>query len=147
MVGRHPDTLEQAAHEILGERGTDAVICSADLSEADAPQAIFDHPHERGIAVNLLVNSAGLLFDGDFTAIRVGPHARRLCRVGGLRTVGDGIDGRGAEGHRRQGIAACLAGDTVCVAGIYNSLLARGVHLVPREVTRTVAGCMARQLR
>ncbi|HKM61033.1 MAG TPA: SDR family NAD(P)-dependent oxidoreductase [Acidisphaera sp.] len=37
LVGRHRDTLEQAAHEILGERGADAIICPADLSEADAP--------------------------------------------------------------------------------------------------------------
>jgi len=78
LVGRHRDTLEQAAREILGERGTDAVICPADLSEGDAPQAIFDHLHERGITVDLLVNNAGLLFDGDFTAIALQDHLQLL---------------------------------------------------------------------
>jgi len=228
LVGRHRDTLEQAAHEILGERGADAIICPADLSEADAPQAIFDHLQERDIAVDLLVNNAGLVFEGEFAAIALRDHLQllhvnvvaltamtrlfiepmlrradgRILNVASVaafapvptvaayaaskayvlsltESMAEELKGTGvtvtalcpgftdtpmmhrsprtehlpaaivmdAESVAKQGVAACLAGDTVCVAGIYNSLLARGVHLVPREVTRTVAGYMARQLR
>ena len=80
LVGRHRDTLEQAAHEILGERGADAIICPADLSEVDAPM-MHRSPRGEHLPSVIVMDAASVA---------------------------------------HQGVAACLVGDTVCVAGIWH---------------------------
>jgi short-subunit dehydrogenase len=41
-----------------------------------------------------------------------------------------------------QGCAACLAGETICVPGLANKLIASGTPLLPRKLVRVVGGLM-----
>ncbi len=59
LTARRRDRLEALAGELTG-KGTEVRIVTADLMDPAAPQAIFDATEGSGIAVDVLVNNAGL---------------------------------------------------------------------------------------
>lgn len=66
LVARRADALEAVAGRCEGEYGIRAATLAADLSTPDAPQAIFDYCTNEKIAVDVLVNNAGIGFGGEF---------------------------------------------------------------------------------
>ena len=69
LLARSRDKLQEIARELKAEHGTNVTIVPVDLSEPNAPQAVFDTLRDAGVRIDLLVNNAGLLFEGRFDAI------------------------------------------------------------------------------
>ncbi len=59
LTARRKERLEALAAELTAN-GTDVRIVLADLTEPTAPQAIYDAIAEEGLAVEILINNAGL---------------------------------------------------------------------------------------
>jgi short-subunit dehydrogenase len=73
LVARREERLKELASELSQEHGVAATVFAADLAEREAPAAIERFAAERGIAVDWLVNNAGvagphLLDDRDWQA-------------------------------------------------------------------------------
>jgi short-subunit dehydrogenase len=68
LLARSRDKLQEIARELKAGHGTNVTIVPADLSEPNAPQAVFDTLRDAGVRIDLLVNNAGLLFEGRFDA-------------------------------------------------------------------------------
>lgn len=66
LVARSADALEELAGELRGEFQVDAQVLTADLSQPEAPQQIFDALKGRGLVVDVLVNNAGFGLHGEF---------------------------------------------------------------------------------
>jgi len=60
LVSRTRDDLEALAHALRQEFGVNSTVIPADLSDPDAPRAIHDELQGRGLAVDYLVNNAGI---------------------------------------------------------------------------------------
>lgn len=60
LVSRTRDDLEALADALRQEFGVNSTVIPADLSEPDAPRAIHDELQGRGLAVDYLVNNAGI---------------------------------------------------------------------------------------
>jgi short-subunit dehydrogenase len=67
LTARRRERLEALAAEFAGQ-GTEVRVVLADLTQADAPQAIYDATVGVGLVVDLLVNNAGLGQYGEFAA-------------------------------------------------------------------------------
>jgi short-subunit dehydrogenase len=65
LTARRRDRLEALAAELTAQ-GTEVRIVPADLTEREAPQAIFDATIGAGLAVEILINNAGLGQYGEF---------------------------------------------------------------------------------
>ena len=59
LVARRAEPMEQLANDLSEEFGVDVDIITADLSDADAPQAIYDETVARGFEIDTLINNAG----------------------------------------------------------------------------------------
>jgi uncharacterized protein len=68
LTARRKDRLEALAAELTAQ-GTEVRIVLADLTQADAPQAIFNAT--AGLPVEILVNNAGLGQYGEFASIDI----------------------------------------------------------------------------
>ena len=68
LLARNRDKLHALARELNADHGVDATVIPADLGDPGAPQAVFDTLKDAGARVDLLVNNAGLLFEGRFNA-------------------------------------------------------------------------------
>jgi short-subunit dehydrogenase len=71
LVARRREKLEALAGELAAEHGVQVEVLAADLTAEAAPQAIFDELQDKGIAVDFLINNAGvagpdLLVDTDW---------------------------------------------------------------------------------
>lgn len=60
LVARTREALESTAAELTEAHGIEVHCISADLSDRAAPQAIFDELRAKGIAIDYLVNNAGI---------------------------------------------------------------------------------------
>jgi short-subunit dehydrogenase len=65
LTARRRERLEALAAELTAQ-GTEVRIVPADLTQRDAPQAIFDATAGSGLEVEILVNNAGLGQFGEF---------------------------------------------------------------------------------
>jgi short-subunit dehydrogenase len=65
LTARRKDRLDTLAAELTA-RGTEVRIVVADLSDPTAPRAILDATEGAGLAVEILINNAGLGQYGDF---------------------------------------------------------------------------------
>src|ERR1700691_1420641 len=65
LTARRKDRMETLALE-LAEKGTEVRVVAADLNDPTAPQQIYDATAGAGIAVDILINNAGLGQCGDF---------------------------------------------------------------------------------
>jgi short-subunit dehydrogenase len=69
LVARSKDDLEQVAQEIWEAHETPVEVIAADLSDEDAPDAVFAECMRRGVSVDLLVNNAGFGSHGYFDTL------------------------------------------------------------------------------
>jgi short-subunit dehydrogenase len=77
LTARRQDRLEALAQE-LSARGTEVRIVAADLCDPEAPQRIFDATEGAGIAVEILINNAGL---GQFGVFAQSPIEQELAQI------------------------------------------------------------------
>ncbi|MEO6601193.1 MAG: SDR family NAD(P)-dependent oxidoreductase, partial [Polyangiaceae bacterium] len=66
LVARSKDKLKALANTLSDRYGIEAVPLARDLSRPDAPGALFTAVERLGIQVDVLVNNAGILSDGNF---------------------------------------------------------------------------------
>jgi short-subunit dehydrogenase len=77
LTARRKERLEALAAEFAA-RGTEVRIVAADLDDPAAPQQIYDATDRAGIAVDILINNAGL---GQFGAFYMSPIDQELSQV------------------------------------------------------------------
>jgi short-subunit dehydrogenase len=78
LLARSRDKLRDLAQELQSLHGVKVTVIPADLSDPGAPQAVFDSLREHGIAVEILVNNAGVMAEGQFAALPVADHLHLL---------------------------------------------------------------------
>ncbi len=78
LTARRVERLEQIAARLAGLHNISVEICQADLAEASGPAAVHAFTEAKGIAVELLVNNAGVGAYGEF---RTGDLGRQLDMV------------------------------------------------------------------
>ncbi|MGO8799878.1 MAG: SDR family NAD(P)-dependent oxidoreductase [Roseiarcus sp.] len=78
LLARGRDKLREMAEDFKATHDAGVMILPADLNDPQAPQQIFDALRDKAIEVEILVNNAGVLFEGDFTAIALEDHLRLL---------------------------------------------------------------------
>jgi short-subunit dehydrogenase len=64
LVARSLGKLDALAAELKQAHGVDCIAISSDLTDPQAPQALFDETTRRELDVDVLVNNAGLLCEG-----------------------------------------------------------------------------------
>jgi short-subunit dehydrogenase len=77
LTARRVERLESLASELKG-KGTEIRIVAADLNDPAAPQQIYDATEGAGLAVDILINNAGL---GQFSAFYESPVDQELSQV------------------------------------------------------------------
>lgn len=65
IVARSAERLEPVAHEIRRVTGRDVIAVAKDLSVPGAAEELWDEVQAAGLAVDVLVNSAGIGAEGD----------------------------------------------------------------------------------
>jgi len=78
LVARRKDALEELAAHCTREHGARVEVLPLDLLEPDAPTRLVEHLGANDLAVDVLVNNAGLMEMGGFDRIEVGKHERLL---------------------------------------------------------------------
>lgn len=66
LVARSTSKLDEIAADLGQKHGISTKVISADLGQADAPEAVFAETQRAGLAVDILVNSAGFATYGPF---------------------------------------------------------------------------------
>src|SRR5258708_6885177 len=77
LTARREDRLDALAAELAG-KGAEVRIIPADLNDPSAPQQIYDATEGAGLAVDILINNAGL---GQFGAFVTNPIEQELSQV------------------------------------------------------------------
>jgi short-subunit dehydrogenase len=72
IVARRVERLEQTAARLAGLHNIFVEVCCADLAEASGPAAVYAFTEGKSIAVELLVNNAGLGGYGEFRTSDLG---------------------------------------------------------------------------
>jgi len=67
LVARREDRLKSLAEELKAQYGVDSLIVPADLSKANAPEAIVKYITDEGRQIDGLVNNAGVGLNGVYT--------------------------------------------------------------------------------
>jgi uncharacterized protein len=75
LVARNIAAMESLAAELRREHKIEVQVITADLTQPEAPQKVFDELEGRGIAVDVLVNNAGFGLHGSFVEL---PPERQL---------------------------------------------------------------------
>ena len=73
LVARSGDALEKLKVELKNSHNIQVLVITADLSQPDSAEAIYQKTEEAGIQINILVNNAGFGGHGKF-------HQRELAR-------------------------------------------------------------------
>lgn len=66
LIARRQERLDDLARELAPEHGVDVRSIAADLSDPQAPQAVFDRLKADGVHIDILVNNAGYGLPGYF---------------------------------------------------------------------------------
>ncbi|MGA2806843.1 MAG: SDR family oxidoreductase [Terracidiphilus sp.] len=77
LTARRKDRLEKLAAELTG-KGTEVRIVVADLNDPAAPEQIYNATEAAGVAVDILINNAGL---GQFGAFHLSPVDQEMSQV------------------------------------------------------------------
>jgi short-subunit dehydrogenase len=77
LTARRKDRLDALAAE-LAARGTEVRVVAADLNDPAAPQQLYDATEGAGLAVDILINNAGL---GQYGAFSQSPVEQELSQV------------------------------------------------------------------
>ena len=78
LVARREEALAALARELAAAHAVRAKTMPADLSVPGAAEAMVEALERAGVAVEILVNNAGVMFEGDFTSIALQDHLRLL---------------------------------------------------------------------
>ena len=78
LLSRDRKTLTAAARDLVAAYGVGASVLPADLCQPDAPLAIFEALDAAGIEIDVLVNNAGVLSEGDFAEIDLDEQLRLI---------------------------------------------------------------------
>ena len=78
LAARNEGAIAEFAHELAASHGRRVKTIPVDLSPPGAAEAIGDALGAAGVAVEILVNNAGIIFEGDFTSIALENHLRLL---------------------------------------------------------------------
>jgi short-subunit dehydrogenase len=85
LVARSAGKLKALAAELEAAHGVKVIVQPADLSEPDAPRLLAAALKRKRIAVDMLVNNAGVLEQGAFTDMRPQRHQELIAlNVAGL---------------------------------------------------------------
>lgn len=74
LVARSADALQALATELRTRHGVQTRVHAADLAQRGAAEALHASLEQRGIVVDVLVNCAGVLHQGAFTALDAAKH-------------------------------------------------------------------------
>ncbi len=74
VVARRRQELETLAESLKAGHGIKVTVIALDLTTPGAPQTLFETVQRQGIAVDVLVNNAGISFHGDFKDISLENH-------------------------------------------------------------------------
>lgn len=69
LVARNQAELERIAAELTSQHGAKVHVVASDLSQPEAPQAVYDAVQALGVSVGVLVNNAGYSTSGPFAEI------------------------------------------------------------------------------
>src|SRR5579885_932402 len=69
LVARREDRLRAVAESLAGRYGVRAETVPADLAADDAPPRLYERTRELGLAIDVLINNAGLGVYGPFLDI------------------------------------------------------------------------------
>jgi short-subunit dehydrogenase len=78
LAARNEEALAALAQELGTAHAVRAKTMAADISVPGAAEAIFEALERAGVAVEILVNNAGIIFEGDFASIALENHLRLL---------------------------------------------------------------------
>ena len=78
LLARDLDALNALAREIIATYGVNASVLPADLARFDAAPAIFEALEGEGVIIDVLVNNAGVITEGDFADIGLESQLRLL---------------------------------------------------------------------
>jgi uncharacterized protein len=78
LLARNRDKLRELAQDLKAAHGVEVMLLPADLNDPETPRAVFDALRERAIEIEVLVNNAGVLFEGSFAATPLEHHLRLL---------------------------------------------------------------------
>lgn len=78
LVARSEDKLRELAKELLSLYGSNCTVIASDLGQPNAAQKLFDEVAQHGLQVDVLVNNAGLLYEGSFLDTALGNHLQLL---------------------------------------------------------------------
>jgi len=78
LSARNESAIPALARELVSTHAVRAKTMPADLSLPGAAEAIADALTEAGVEVGVLVNNAGVIFEGDFANITLEDHLRLL---------------------------------------------------------------------
>ena len=88
LVARRADALEALARRLADTHGVRARAMPADLSEPDAPARLAAALGRARVRVDVLVNNAGVLDQGDFVSMSPEVHRRMIdLNVGALTAM------------------------------------------------------------
>ncbi len=74
LVGRNRKKLVLLARDLKATHGTRATVITSDLRLPNAPRELFAAVRRRKISIEILVNNAGAMFNGDFVDIDLESH-------------------------------------------------------------------------
>jgi short-subunit dehydrogenase len=74
LVARNRKRLLELARELKQTHGISATVLTSDLSKPDAAETLFASVQRRKIVVEILVNNAGAMHNGDFAEIALASH-------------------------------------------------------------------------
>lgn len=84
LVARRGDRLEAQAETLRARYDIKVDVIAIDLAAADAPQALIDQAHARGLSIAMLVNNAGFGARGAFDSLDLNRQAEMIdlnCRA------------------------------------------------------------------
>jgi uncharacterized protein len=74
LVARTRDKLEELASELRDSYGVEVHALPRDLSRPNAAQSLFDYFEQRRVAIDVLINNAAVLQNGDFAGLPLKGH-------------------------------------------------------------------------
>lgn len=78
LVARSADKLESLARQLEQDHATSALTMPADLARSGAAGRLARSLRKQGVVIDVLVNNAGILEQGEFVGIKPGRHQQLI---------------------------------------------------------------------
>lgn len=121
LVARRVTRLRALAKSLAREHGVETHVLAADLLEPDAAASLLAQVEAQGLAIDVLVNNAGVLETGPFDDIGPAPSRRMVdLNVGALTDMlTHFVPGMRDRGGRVLNVASIAAFQPVVGLGVY----------------------------